>query len=610
MDRIEAILGVVNDKVQRLMNVDCFYVALHDAVTSKLTFPLAAEKDDKGQVSVVSWPCRALQVPKLLDNITERKQPVHFVEPTAKDFIVDGEQDLADAGLPLAWLAAPMLVEDRALGVMVVENYHLPQAFGQTGATLLSTVARQTAIAIENVRKGERLDRKMNALKAVTEIGQELNSRIDLDEAGIIELVDQQVSGLMDTRNMYIALYDNETNEVSFPLMRVKGESLEVPSRRGGQGRTEWIIRNRKTELIRTWDESKAWYEQEGRINYINQPFSSWIGAPMIARNRVIGVIAAYSEDREYVYDEDDVEVLQAIAGQAATAFENAKLYTNLEQIVQERTEELRRVNANLEQIVQERTEELRAANEQLKEANEELLRAQDLRLLAVLGQVTAGLIHKMSNTLGPIPSFWVGRIEPCLEPEDDAARRALHRIRDNAIDALMYVEGMNKLLASQQISREQTRLEILLSDALGHILADLDENKITLESNLDKVEPLILYISPSLISEVFQNIVRNAIQAMPQGGTLKVCLEQIDEKSLKIEVADTGVGIPKNKQNNIFKSGFSTKEDGKGLGLWFSKAIVEQHQGKISFVSKEGVGTTFTIVLPAQQPPTAVDGA
>lgn len=101
-------------------------------------------------------------------------------------------------------------------------------------------------------------------------------------------------------------------------------------------------------------------------------------------------------------------------------------------------------------------------------------------------------------------------------------------------------------------------------------------------------------------MSQVFINLVMNAIHAMPEGGTLRVGLAQ-DRDMVQLTVADTGHGIPQEVLSKIFEPFFTTKEFGKGtgLGLTVVKGIIEEHQGTITVESEEGKGTMFTVSLP-----------
>ncbi len=178
-------------------------------------------------------------------------------------------------------------------------------------------------------------ERQIARLNAVAEIGQRLMAYTGLSEQQVAELIYNEASRAMDTTNMYIALYDEATDTVRFVLAYRDDRRVDVEKesgwqpRTGGQGRTEEIIRTRKPLLFRTRSESDAWYRRPGYREYIGQSFSSWIGAPMIVGDKVLGVIATYHPTLEHAYDEADLQVLSIIAGQAAVAVQNARLSSN-----------------------------------------------------------------------------------------------------------------------------------------------------------------------------------------------------------------------------------------------------------------------------------------
>jgi signal transduction histidine kinase len=104
-------------------------------------------------------------------------------------------------------------------------------------------------------------------------------------------------------------------------------------------------------------------------------------------------------------------------------------------------------------------------------------------------------------------------------------------------------------------------------------------------------------------MKEVLVNLVQNAIQATPSGGRVLLKASGNGE-NMKIQVTDTGNGIPPKDLDKIFFPFFTTKPDGNGIGLAVSKEVVEAHGGKIEVDSKQGVGTLFTITLPATNRP------
>jgi two-component system sensor histidine kinase AtoS len=102
-------------------------------------------------------------------------------------------------------------------------------------------------------------------------------------------------------------------------------------------------------------------------------------------------------------------------------------------------------------------------------------------------------------------------------------------------------------------------------------------------------------------LERVFLNLVKNAVQAMPNGGKLMVTTKETKD-FVEIALADTGVGIPEESMSKLFTPLFTTKAKGIGMGLAICKKIVEEHEGTIDFKSKVGEGTTFTIKLPKER--------
>ena len=106
---------------------------------------------------------------------------------------------------------------------------------------------------------------------------------------------------------------------------------------------------------------------------------------------------------------------------------------------------------------------------------------------------------------------------------------------------------------------------------------------------------------------EAFRNIIGNAVEAMDSGGALTIAVDLESIRYPRVVIADTGQGIPDEAKRKIFQAGFSSKREGKGIGLWFTrKSIVDYHQGRIDFDSQEGRGTTFTILLPLRSSSTS----
>ena len=267
--------------------------------------------------------------------------------------------------------------------------------------------------------------------------------------------------------------------------------------------------------------------------------------------------------------------------------------------------EDLARLSDMLEQKVEERTKQLKEAQAQLVQSAK----------MAAVGQLGAGVAHELNNPLGGILGYAQFMLEKFRRPEfgiEDfkACQRYIESIEREAARCKKIVENLLKF-SRRPISAKPEPLNIaeVIEDTLsitGHQLK-LKNIKVNIElkPNLAKVEGVI-----NQLQQVFTNIILNAMQAMSDGGELKISAENIiDEKSqapsgVRIEFTDTGCGIPEENLPHMFEPFFTTKqkEKGTGLGLSVSYQIIQDHKGTISIKSQVGKGTTLIITLPAAE--------
>ncbi|MGD1993375.1 MAG: ATP-binding protein, partial [Anaerolineae bacterium] len=182
----------------------------------------------------------------------------------------------------------------------------------------------------------QRLERRVKELDSLQAVGQVLSSSLNIDT--ILSAIYTQVAALMPARNFYVALYDPDTDEVTFPLAFENGERVEWRSRRAGSGLTEYILHTRRPLLIRK--DVEAVLERIG-IDQIGQPAASWLGVPILAEQEPIGVVAVQSYTTPKAYDISHQEVLVTIAAQAAVAIQNARLYERTDEALTRRVQEL-----------------------------------------------------------------------------------------------------------------------------------------------------------------------------------------------------------------------------------------------------------------------------
>lgn len=226
----------------------------------------------------------------------------------------------------------------------------------------------------------------------------------------------------------------------------------------------------------------------------------------------------------------------------------------------------------------------------------------QQAEKMAAIGTLSAGLAHEINNPIGIIAS----RVEcMLLEGEEhrlsETVRGDLQVIAKHADRVARITQGLLSLSREQAWQLSPVDLSGVVEEALVLIEKQLAGEQVTLERDLASGLPAVLG-SANHLEQVILNLLTNAREAMPDGGHLRVTTRR-DGGSVEVEVSDTGRGIPAEHLSRIFDPFFTTKEAGTGLGLAISYGIVREHGGTLTVHSREGVGTTFRMTIPAAGP-------
>ena len=222
-------------------------------------------------------------------------------------------------------------------------------------------------------------------------------------------------------------------------------------------------------------------------------------------------------------------------------------------------------------------------------------------RLNEELRQMSAGLAHEVRNPLNGIRIFLELTKRHCAG--DDEAEGMIERV-DAEVQALnKVVTEFLDFAGPAQLQRTEVNLYEEIKAILALLGPELDSNDIQIkESYLSELPPV--QADAEQLRRVFTNIVKNAQQSMPDGGTLAISGKAVPaEKVIRIEFADTGTGIPQDTMERIFDPFFTTRDIGTGLGLAVVKRILENHSGSIECRSAKERGTIFTIILPTELP-------
>jgi PAS domain S-box-containing protein len=235
-----------------------------------------------------------------------------------------------------AWLGAPLLAGADVVGILILDD-QTPHAFTAESIELVGAFTPQAAVAIQNARLFQETQTRAEDLSILNEMGTELSSK--LDPRAIAEVVYRYTSRLMDTTNFYIALYDENKDEKSYPLAYENGQPIEIESQKvAGRGFTDYIIRNKRAVFAPS---DVLGVMKKLGIEFVPlsddlTPSQAWLGVPMLVGNRILGVLSVQSVQTPNLYDEHDRELLTAIASQAAIALENARLFQESQRRAQE----------------------------------------------------------------------------------------------------------------------------------------------------------------------------------------------------------------------------------------------------------------------------------
>jgi signal transduction histidine kinase len=245
--------------------------------------------------------------------------------------------------------------------------------------------------------------------------------------------------------------------------------------------------------------------------------------------------------------------------------------------------DELQRHRDHLEELVAERTQALETAQEQLIHQER----------LAVLGQLAGSVGHELRNPLGVITNaiFYLKLVQRDVTPK---VAEYLALIENNAKDATRIISDLIDFATIQTAQRQPTAIVDMVTAVISQLPPP---EAVQIEVDIPKNLPLV-NVDRNQIKQVITNLVTNAYQAMPEGGRLMVTSEDASNRVL-LTITDTGIGIPPEHLEKIFKPLFTTKTTGIGLGLAFSKKLIDINDGAIKVESQPGKGTSFTLWLP-----------
>ncbi len=323
---LDALIELVGDKIRAIFEAHAIYIALRDAdlQTNLVHFPYFWDRDRR-------VPMKPIVLGEGLTSIVIQSRQALALGTLQRQ--IELGVLLVDEVPSESYLGVPIVAGDGVIGVISVQSYQ-QNAYTDADVRLLTTLAANMGVAIENARLFQAERQRAAELAIINSISQALASQLELD--ALIELVGEKLRQTFDAQLVYIALVDPQTELIHFPYYFDSGRRLVDRTLQFGKGWASKIIRSRQPILV---NKDLAEYRAELGVAMIGTPSKTYLGVPIlvgdpsaaspegIAEQTAIGVISVQNTEREGVFREADVRLLMTIAANVGVAIQNARLY-------------------------------------------------------------------------------------------------------------------------------------------------------------------------------------------------------------------------------------------------------------------------------------------
>lgn len=455
-------------------------------------------------------------------------------------------------------------------------TYHTPLADGETlilvwdvgqpPLTWLALAADALALSVLHARQVQRAQRHLSETETLSRIAQALNESPRLDHV-LQAIVEAAQSVLPQVERAVIHLLHDEATVLK--PVAVSGQVTDyLPSDivlKPGAGIAGRVIASGQPINVTDIGRDPR-YLRSARHT---PTFRSMLVAPVQSRKQRLGTLSVQSPAMG-AFNDDDERLLKTLGIQAALALENARLLADLER-----------------------------ALDYEKSVRAQLVQAE--KLMAV-GRLVASVTHELNNPLQAIQNALFLVIH-----DTSLSQQAREDLNVAAAEAERMADLINRLRETYRPAQAENfrlvALNALIGDVQKLVAHHLRRNRVAFVFEPDLSLPDIPSVRDQM-KQVVLNLMLNAVEAMPAGGTLTVRTAHHPARAqVSVEFADTGPGIEANHLSRIFEPFFTTKSGGTGLGLPISFEIVQRHHGHIEVHSQPGQGCTFCVWLPVVNP-------
>ncbi|MBI5817832.1 MAG: GAF domain-containing protein [Verrucomicrobia bacterium] len=448
-------------------------------------------------------------------------------------------------------LAVPLEFEGQVQGVINVDCDR-SDAFNAADEELLLAMAAQAARVLHNAWLIRQLRQRAAQLDTLITIGQDILLPLTLEE--VLRHIVREARRLMRARLCSVLLLTPDREELELKASDGAGEDyVRRPNLKVADCLVGVVVRRKRHLTIPNVQESDQFRHtelarQEGLV--------SLLSVPLVSGEEVIGVLSVYTGE-PHRFSNDEILLLTALGSLGSVAVRKAQLY-----------------------------EKVLDVEEQLRQ-NEQL---------SALGLLAAEIAHEIRNPLTVVKMLFHS-LDLRFDADDPRAKDAT--IIGEKMDQMNRILDQTLTFARRsEPELKPTDVNALFDDVLLLVRHKLMQQSITLQWQPAAGLPLAS-LDRTQIEQAALNLILNATQAMPRGGTLTITT-QAREPGVCVNISDTGVGMTAEVRERLFDGFLTTKSAGTGLGLAVVRKIIDAHHGRIEVESSPGKGTTFRVFLPA----------
>ena len=469
---------------------------------------------------------------------------------------------IAESTHAQSWVSLPLRDRGQPVGLLVLASRNY-DGFGFGTIDFLAAAGEQIALGLRNVQLYAEAQRRASELALINKATHAVSSTLNLEI--VLETIMSLAIQVLQVQAGSVLLLDEPSGDLVFAVSagpggeQLRGTHVPMDFSLAGQA-----MREGRSLMIANAQRDQRLYRAVDNLSGLTT--QDLLATPLQAHGKTIGVLEVINK-LDGDFSPADLALLEALAGPAATAIDNARLY----EAALRHTQEIER-------------------------SQQQLIRSEKL---AATGRLAVSLAHEINNPLQAVRNLLFLSLEPevgeakrheFLEMASEETSRLITLIQQT----LEFYRPAQAQVGPVDINAAVERVLALARKKLTH--SDV-QVKLTLASDLPPVNGM-----PDQFAQVFLNLIVNAAEAMKDGGTL--CIEsRAAGEYVEVIFADTGPGIAPEDLTHIFEPFYTTKDAGTGLGLAVSYNIIESHQGSLSVESVPGHGATFTVRLPAVQP-------